>query len=54
MVRPTMSGMMVESRDHVLMMRFSVVLVAAETFLASDASMYGPFLTDRDMSLSNS
>ena len=36
MVRPTMSGMMVESLDHVLMMRFSDVRVAAATFFASD------------------
>src|SRR5580700_5856948 len=44
MVWPTMSGMIVERRDHVLITRFSLVAFKASTFLSRWSSTKGPFL----------
>src|SRR5919106_6986361 len=43
MVWPTMSGMIVERRDHVLTTRFSPVWFSRSTFTRRWSSMNGPF-----------
>ena len=43
MVWPTMSGMIVERRDHVLMTRFSFFVFSASTFFNRWSSTNGPF-----------
>src|SRR5579884_3520925 len=48
-VMPTMSGMTVEARDQVRIMRFSPDCCSTATFFKSEASMYGPFFTDLDI-----
>src|SRR5262245_60550391 len=49
MVRPTISGMMVEARDQVRMTVRVFVRFTISTFFMSLGSMNGPFLIDRDM-----
>src|SRR5437764_11580777 len=49
MVWPTMSGMIVERRDHVLMTRFSFLLLSSSTFLSRCSSTKGPFFRLRGM-----
>src|SRR5512139_1828931 len=49
-VYPTISGVMVDRRDQVLMTFLSPVSTAFLTFRASPSSTYGPFLTDRPTS----
>src|SRR5687768_1456010 len=44
MVWPTMSGMIVERRDHVLMTRFSFFVLSSSTFFKRWSSTNGPFL----------
>src|SRR5581483_12358704 len=48
-VSPTISGMIVEARDHVRITVRAFERFTASTFLSSFGSMYGPFLTDRDI-----
>src|SRR5262249_16238262 len=48
-VSPIISGVMVERRDHVLMMRFSPDSTIARTFLERCSSTKGPFLIERAM-----
>src|SRR5579871_5129604 len=43
MVCPTMSGMIVERRDHVLITRFSPLALSTSTFLSRWSSTNGPF-----------
>jgi hypothetical protein len=45
-VRPTMSGRIIERRDQVLIGRLSLLATAASTFLARCRSTNGPFLND--------
>src|SRR3982751_6328219 len=49
MVWPTMSGMIVERRDHVLMTRFSFWELRTSTFLSRCSSTNGPFFRLRGM-----
>ena len=49
MVWPTMSGMIVERRDHVLMTRFSFLELRSSTFFSRCSSTNGPFLRLRGM-----
>src|SRR5688572_2728919 len=49
MVWPTMSGMIVERRDHVLITRFSPLLFRSSTFFSRWSSTNGPFLRLRGM-----
>src|SRR3954463_1012143 len=49
MVWPTISGMIVERRDQVLMTRFSLVAFRSSTFLSRWPSTNGPFLRLRGM-----
>src|SRR5918997_2267722 len=49
MVWPTMSGITVERRDHVLMTRFSPRALRASTFFSRWSSMNGPFFRLRAM-----
>src|ERR1700730_13762059 len=51
MVWPTMSGMIVERRDQVLITRFSLRLLRSSTFLSRCSSTNGPFFRLRGMSL---
>src|SRR5579859_104171 len=51
MVWPTMSGMIVERRDQVLMTRFSVREFRSSTFLSRWSSTNGPFLRLRGIPL---
>jgi hypothetical protein len=51
-VRPTISGMIVEARDHVRMTVRALERATASTFLSSFSSMKGPFFVDRDTSCS--
>src|SRR5690554_6599594 len=46
MVRPTISGRIIERRDHVLMGRRSFAAAAASTFLYRCRSTNGPFFND--------
>ena len=48
-VKPTISGVIVERRDHVFTTRFSPESIIVRTFFMRCASMKGPFLTDRAM-----
>ena len=48
MVRPTISGMIVEARDQVRITARELVRWTASTFFMSLASMNGPFLVERD------
>src|SRR3990167_640607 len=48
-VNPTNSGGMSQSRAHVLMIFFSCFSIDFITFLRSLASMWGPFLRERDI-----
>ena len=48
MVRPSMSGIIIEALDHVWMMTFVPLRLAASTFFASFGWTYGPFFTDLD------
>src|SRR5688572_27707826 len=50
MVWPTMSGMMVERRDHVLTTRFSLPWFRASTFFSRWSSTKGPFFRLRGIS----
>jgi hypothetical protein len=47
-VIPTISGMMVEQREYVLIIRRSVDLLISKIFLYKLFSMKGPFFIDRD------
>src|SRR3989304_2412168 len=49
-VYPTISGVMVERRDQVLMIFLSPVSTALRNFRARPSSTYGPFLMDRPTS----
>ena len=49
-VRPTMSGRIIERRDHVLIGRRSLVAAAFATLSSRWTSMNGPFLIERDIS----
>src|SRR5262245_33021864 len=46
-VCPTISGITVERRDHVLMTFFSLARFIASTFSSSEVSTNGPFFSDR-------
>src|SRR5664280_3028359 len=48
-VWPTMSGRIVERRDHVFRTRFSPVAFIAVIFSRSGVSTNGPFFVERDM-----
>ena len=48
MVRPSMSGIIIEALDHVWMMTLLLLRLAASTFLANFGWTYGPFFIDRD------
>src|SRR5512135_268031 len=48
-VWPTMSGRIVERRDHVLRTRFSPASFIVAIFVRSGASTNGPFFVERDM-----
>src|SRR5690606_12894428 len=50
MVRPTISGMIVEARDQVRMTAREPARCTASTFFMSFSSTYGPFLVERDTS----
>src|SRR3990170_2760632 len=50
MVCPTIWGMTVESRDHVLRTVFWPLRLRASILCSSLLSTYGPFFVDRDMS----
>src|SRR5690606_26195302 len=50
-VCPTKSGEMVDARAHVLITRFSPVSFIFRIFSRSLASMYGPFLIERAISV---
>src|SRR5690348_4930424 len=52
MVRPTISGRIIERRDQVLIGRLLLLWFAASTFLRRCRSMNGPFLSERGMSMS--
>jgi hypothetical protein len=45
---PTISGMIVEQREYVFIMRRSVDLFISKIFLYKLFSMKGPFFIDRD------
>src|ERR1043165_6693456 len=47
MVCPTISGITVERRDHVLMTFFSLARFISSSFSRSGVSTNGPFLSDR-------
>jgi len=49
MVIPSMSGMIIEALDQVLMTTLLALRRAASTFLANLASTYGPFFMDLDI-----
>jgi hypothetical protein len=49
MVRLTMSGMIVDARDHVRITVRVLPLWAISTFFMSFGSTYGPFFTDLDI-----
>src|SRR5690606_11564563 len=49
-VRPMISGRIVERRDQVLIGRLSLLVRAASTLLSRCASMNGPFLIERAIS----
>jgi len=49
MVRPSMSGMIVEARDQVRMGVLLLLRRAASIFFASLGWTYGPYFTDLDM-----
>ena len=49
MVKPTMSGIIIEERDHVLMTDLRVVSFIFSTFSSNLWKMYGPFLSERGM-----
>src|SRR5690554_1137612 len=51
MVCPTMSGMMLERRDQVLMTFFSPLLLSASTLRSRCSSTKGPFFSERGMSV---
>src|SRR3972149_6630235 len=51
MVRPTISGMMVERRDHVRMTAFWPERSTCSAFFMSLGSTKGPFLVERDIGL---
>src|SRR5271154_5231386 len=53
MVKPTMSGITMERRDHVLIGRRSFFWLAVCTFLARCKSTNGPFLSERGTSFSS-
>jgi hypothetical protein len=46
---PTISGTMVDRRDHVLMIRLLRACCAANTLFINFGSMYGPFFNERGM-----
>jgi len=48
MVNPTISGVMVDQRDQVLITVFSPERLSASIFFISFGSRAGPFLVDRD------
>src|SRR6185503_12118919 len=50
-VCPTISGITVERRDHVLMTRFSFAAFIASIFSRSGVSTNGPFFSERLMAL---
>src|SRR6187401_2037263 len=50
-VCPTISGITVDRRDHVLTTRFSPALFIASIFSSSDVSTNGPFFNERLMAL---
>src|SRR6188474_1174174 len=50
-VWPTMSGRIVERRDHVFTTRFSPAEFSVAIFSRSGASTKGPFLVERDIVL---
>src|SRR5207302_1906847 len=54
MVWPTMSGMIVERRDHVLMTRFSLRELRSSTFFNRWSSTNGPFFRLRGMAFPTS
>ena len=54
MFSPTISGTMVDARDHVRITAREFVCCAMDTLRKSLGSMYGPFLTDRDIFLQRS
>ncbi len=45
-VKPTIVGLTIDRRDHVLIGRLSFFSVAASTFFIKCKSMNGPFLSD--------
>ncbi len=47
-VRPSMSGIIMEALDQVWMMTLLLLRLAASTFFASFGCTYGPFFIDRD------
>lgn len=49
MVKPTISGRIIDRRDHVLIGRLLLVSMESATFLARWWSMKGPFLIDLAM-----
>src|SRR5438477_4766628 len=51
MVWPTMSGMIVDRRDHVLITRFSLRVLSSSTFLSRCSSTNGPFFRLRGIRL---
>lgn len=46
MVCPTISGMIIDALDHVLITDFLFVELALSTFAINLLNTYGPFLTD--------
>jgi hypothetical protein len=48
-VCPTISGITVDRRDHVLMTFFSLTRFISSTFSSSEVSTNGPFFSDRLM-----
>ena len=48
-IGPSMSGMMVDALDHVLITVLAVLRWPASTFFANLGSTYGPFLIDLDI-----
>ncbi len=49
MFSPTMSGMIIDARDHVTMIALLFSRTAESTFFASLGCTYGPFLIDLDI-----
>ena len=49
MVCPTISGITVDRRDHVLTTRFSLTRFISSIFSSSDVSTNGPFFSERLM-----